>query len=121
MRTTLRLTLVGAVAGAVTLVGAPGALAQEVCAYPFDCPEVIDGGTTDEATEDEAIEDEDTAAGGTTGGGTTSGGTASGGTASGVELPMTGGETLLLGMTGLGALVGGTALVVAGRRRVADA
>jgi len=103
MRTTLRLTLVGAVAGAVTLVGAPGALAQQVCDYPFDCPEVIDGGTTDEATGDE-----DTNAGGGT-------------TASGAQLPMTGGETMLLGMTGIGALVGGTALVVAGRRRVANA
>jgi len=107
MRTTLRLTLVGAVAGAVTLVGAPGAFAQEVCDYPFDCPEVIDGGTTDDATGDTDTD----AGGGTTGGGTT---------ASGAQLPMTGGETLLLGVTGIGALVGGTALVVAGRRRVAD-
>ena len=36
-------------------------------------------------------------------------------------LPLTGGELVLLSTVGIGALVGGTALVVAGRRKAAPA
>lgn len=138
MRTTVRLSLAGAVAGAFCLVAAPAALAQEapaVCGYPFDCPEVIGGDTTDEATGDQPVVDRpaaeqpaaeqptaDAGAGGVTiVGGDTSAATASPTTvSSGAVLPFTGGETLLVGVAGIGLLMGGTAFVVAGRRRVAS-
>ena len=56
--------------------------------------------------------------GGGTGGGTT-GATGSGGSATATtgDLPFTGGEVVLMTVVGLGAVAGGTALVVAGRRR----
>ena len=56
--------------------------------------------------------------GGGTGGGTT-GTTGSGGSATATtgDLPFTGGEVVLMTVVGLGAVAGGTALVVAGRRR----
>ena len=54
--------------------------------------------------------------------GTVSGTTVSGRSSSGAApatLPFTGGETVLLGLAGLGAVAAGTALVVVGRRRTA--
>ena len=56
--------------------------------------------------------------GGGTGGGTT-GATGSGGSATATtgDLPFTGGEVVLMTVVGLGAVAGGTALGVAGRRR----
>ena len=53
------------------------------------------------------------------------GGGAGGGGGTAVDrpatLPLTGGELVLLSTVGIGALVGGTALVVAGRRKAAPA
>ncbi len=121
MRNTLRLGVVGVLMGASAVLGTSTAVAQEACEYPFDCPEVIDGETTDGAVADPSPAPGGTSTGGTTdvdAGGTTATG---GGAGSGSQLPLTGGEAMLLGVTGLGALAGGTALVVAGRRRVADA
>lgn len=46
---------------------------------------------------------------------------ARGGSSSPATLPFTGGEIVLLSTLGLGALAGGTALVLAGRRRTAPA
>lgn len=51
---------------------------------------------------------------GSSGGGATAGG-------GGGSLPVTGGELVLLSTVGVGALVGGTALVLAGRRKAAPA
>jgi hypothetical protein len=52
-----------------------------------------------------------------TGGGTNAGTVVNTGAGSGTTLPFTGAELLLLGVVGVGALGGGTAMVVAGRRR----
>lgn len=43
--------------------------------------------------------------------------TGTGGAATEGDLPFTGGEAVMIGLLGVGALAGGTALVVAGRRR----
>lgn len=48
------------------------------------------------------------------------GGGGSGGGGGGDELPFTGGEAVLVGVLGLGALTGGAFLVIAGRRRATD-
>lgn len=50
-------------------------------------------------------------------GGTTTGGTSGGTATTPSTLPFTGGELVLMTAIGAGALAGGTALVVAGRRR----
>lgn len=52
-----------------------------------------------------------------TGTGTGAGTVVSTGAGAGTTLPFTGAELLLLGVVGVGALGGGTAMVVAGRRR----
>ncbi len=112
MRNVIRLSLAGAVVGAVSVIGVPAALAQTAaeCAYPFDNCDDFGGGTVDGATGD-----------GGAGGDVAGGGTLDAAPARGGALPFTGGETVLLGATGLGALAGGAALVIAGRRRVASA
>ena len=98
MRTTTRLTIVIAAVGGGVLLGVPSALAESPpCAYPFDCPAPPGGGTTTSV-----------------GGGSTGAGAAD-------VLPFTGGELVLLSATGAGALAAGAALVVAGRRRTAQA
>lgn len=60
-----------------------------------------------------------TTGGGTAGGGTTAGGTTGGTATSPSTLPFTGGELVLMTAIGAGALAGGTALVLAGRRKAA--
>lgn len=92
------------VMGAVSLVGAPGALAQAACpagqvssTYSQTCVlsgAVVQGDTADRAT-------------------TTSNTTP----VRPAALPFTGGELVLAAATGIAALGAGTALVVAGRRR----
>lgn len=68
------------------------------------------GGNTDTPGEDNGT--------GTSTGGTNAGGTSTGGTSSSPStLPFTGGELVLMTALGAGALAGGTALVIAGRRR----
>lgn len=87
-------------------------------------PAVLDGGTGGADTESGGAE-----TGGTDGGAGTdgenggTGGPGRAGTATTPEtpatLPFTGGELVLMTAAGLGALAGGTALVVAGRRKAA--
>ena len=104
---------VALVSGAFVVTLATPALA--VCdSYSGACPEGAGDGTTVSGTTD------GTGAGGTNVGGTTEGaGTGGSGTtvSNGGKLPVTGGELVLLSAVGIGALVGGTALVLAGRRR----
>ena len=101
MRTTTRVTLAAAAVGASFAFMTPAAFAQAACEYPFDCPTGGGGG----------------AGGGGAGGGAVAGPTGGGGSA----LPVTGGELVLMTTAGAGALVAGTVLVVAGRRRGAKA
>lgn len=102
MRKTARVSLAAMAVGASFAFSTPSAFAQAACEYPFDCPTGGGGGL-----------DGTTGGAGTAGGGSTVGG--------GSALPVTGGELVLLTMTGAGALAAGTALVVAGRRRGATA
>lgn len=93
-------------AGALGLAS-PAAAQTAVCdAYSTTCPTPAPDGDGDGST--------DTDGGG--GGGTSIDGNG-GGTARPATLPFTGGEVVLLSAVGVGALVGGTALVVAGRRK----
>lgn len=97
--------------------------AQAVCdAYSGGCPSTPPtagpgtdiGGETEEPGS--GTETPGTSNGGASGG--ASGGAGSGGTTSNPStLPFTGGELVLMTAIGAGALAGGTALVVAGRRR----
>ena len=115
----LAATGVLATSGLLVLGGAAPALA--VCdAYSQGCPSVppTGGGSgVDVGGQDGGAG----TGGGSTGGGSTdagSGGAGGGGTAeSPSTLPFTGGELVLLTAVGVGALAGGTALVVAGRRK----
>lgn len=126
MRNSLRVALVAPVMGMAVMTGASSASAVEACEYPFDCVP-IEGNPTDEAvgapapvptdtspdasTPDDAVKEPISVSAVSTGPGSPSG----------TQLPVTGGEAVLLAMTGLGAVVGGTAFVVAGRRRAASA
>ncbi len=104
MRTSLRLTTGAAVLGVASLVGAPAALAQTTT-----CDAYSEGCDTTGVLPDSEDQDDDTA------GVAVSSGNRGSGTPS--SLPRTGGETVLLGLAGAGALAAGTVLVVAGRRR----
>lgn len=93
--------------------------ALAVCdAYSGGCPSpAVDGQELDGGDQTPSTGG-DTDSSGTDGGGS---GTNGGGSADGrpSTLPFTGGELVLLSAVGIGALVGGTALVVAGRRKAA--
>ena len=83
--------------------------ALAVCdAYSGNCPPPAGEG-------DGSLDGDGNGAG--SGAGSGAGGTVS----SGGKLPVTGGELVLLSTVGVGALVGGTALVLAGRRKAAGA
>lgn len=118
MRRTARLVTGAAVLGVVGITGAPAALAQTVdCAvYPDAC------------VRSEVIGDSTTRGGGAAGGGapekagvdaqgTGVAGTVSSRGSTPSTLPFTGGESVLLGLAGAGAVAAGTVLVVAARRR----
>jgi hypothetical protein len=92
----LRLLVAGGVAAAVMLPGA--AMAQDVGAY---------GGG-------------DNHPGGSSGGPGSSETGSTGTTSPGGSLPFTGGDVVGLALIGAGALVGGTALVKSGRKKVAE-
>lgn len=100
--------------GSWLLVGAAPALA--VCdAYSGGCPSTppttgVGGGGTDIGGDTEQP-------GSGSGNEGTAGGPGGGTTSNGGTLPFTGGELVLMSAIGVGTLAGGTALVVAGRRR----
>ena len=100
MRTRLASALAAGTLAGMTLVSAAPALAAE---EPYSGGGSGSGGTVGSGS--------GSGAGGGAGSGT------SGGAGSGGALPFTGGELVLGGLAGLGLLAGGTALVVAGRRR----
>ncbi len=102
MRRTARLATGAVVLGVVGFAGVPAASAQEVAceAYARTCTPI--GGVQDEQVNQGA---------GNQGAGTVSGRTTPN------TLPFTGGDIVLLSLLGAGTLAGGTALVVAGRRR----
>jgi hypothetical protein len=107
MRRTARLATGVAVLGVVGFVGAPAAIAQTATcnSYSGTCVEsdVINRGAASDAGSDR----------------NSSGvsGTVSGRSSTPASLPFTGGEVLLLGFVGAGALAAGTVLVAATRRR----
>ena len=94
-----------ATCGLATGVTASSAQAATCDAYSGTCTGPTGGGGG-ESTDDD-------------GGATINGGTS--GAANGATLPFTGGELVLLTAVGAGALAGGTALVVAGRRKSSPA
>ena len=101
MRTTARLVAAATTVTAVSLLGAPAAMAQEspACAYPFDCrPPVIDL----DLTKFEAPPAQDPPVGRPQ---------------TPTQLPFTGGEVVLIALAGGTAIAGGAALVAVGRRR----
>jgi len=105
----MRFAVGAATIAAVTTLGAPSALA--VCdAYSGAC--VRDDTRVLPTT---VLPPEQSAA--VSGPGAVSGAATTTGPSAPSTLPFTGGEALLIGVLGAGALVGGTALVVAGRRR----
>lgn len=111
------LAAAGAVAaGGVLFLSSP-ALAVVCDAYSGGCPPTPPGGA---ATPIDGS-DQDPGSGEAPDGGTANPGggtsTPSGGTSNPSTLPFTGGELILMTAIGAGALAGGTALVVAGRRR----
>lgn len=79
---------------------------------PSPTPSPIDGGDGGAGTGSDTGGDQGGAGTGSSTGGTTSNPS---------TLPFTGGEIVLLTALGAGALAGGTALVIAGRRRADDA
>lgn len=99
MRRTARLATGAVVLGVVGFAGVPAASAQVVVcdSYPDRCPVLPGEGFNQGA--------------GNQGAGTVSG------RATPNTLPFTGGDIVLLSLLGAGTLAGGTALVVAGRRR----
>lgn len=118
MRRVTHLLTGAALAGGISLVGAPAALAQEAVAcdaYAGTCPVVLG----------ETLTRSEGGAGGTTSSPSTTTGTEVRGAVAGTTanrtspatLPFTGGDILLLSLLGAAAVGGGTALVVASRRR----
>lgn len=108
MRRTARLATGVAVCGIVGSVGAPTAFAQTV----EQCSVYAEACVESEVIENKQVSDDGAVAESSQGSGTVSNNSSTPAT-----LPFTGGEVLLLGLVGAGALAGGTALVVAGRRR----
>jgi hypothetical protein len=104
MRRTARLATGVAVLGVVGFVGAPAAIAQTAnCAiYADACVESV-------VINDRAAVSDRKSSGVS--------GTVSGRGSTPASLPFTGGEVLLLGLVGAGAIAAGTALVAATRRR----
>lgn len=117
MRTAhLLLAAVAAAPLSVALV-LPAAAQSAVCdAYSGGCPSPGQTSFPDGEGEGDGV-----ATTGQGGAGTANGGAPGGGSARGTTLPFTGGETVLMALLGSGALAGGTALVLAGRRRTASA
>ena len=110
MRTTSRLAVSAAVLGGAMLFAAPAsAQTATPCPYPFDaCPTTPAPSPSRTPGGGGGGEVETPISGG--GGGTAV-------TDNRSNLPFTGGEITLLALAGTAALGGGTALVVAGRRR----
>ncbi len=99
MRRTARVATGAIVLGVVTFAGAPAAVAADVVAcdsYGRTCTPIKGNPLTGGSTGDRAV---------------------SGRTTTPNTLPFTGGDIVLLSVLGAGTLAGGTALVVAGRRR----
>lgn len=121
------LAVSGVLAGAVSLALAAASPAAAVCdSYSGNCPSTPPGagaGNTDIGGTDDTPATNDTADSDTGDSGTEDTGTAvnrrstPSTPSTPATLPFTGGEIVLLTALGAGALAGGTALVVAGRRK----
>jgi hypothetical protein len=131
VRSLSTLVLLGGTALALSFASPAAAVCD---AYSGGCPSTppgagggdVDLGGTDQNPATGGTDTGGTDTGGTDTGGTDTGGTtqnpATGGTAQNPStLPFTGGELVLLTGLGLGAVAGGTALVVAGRRKSSPA
>ncbi len=119
MRRTARLATGVAVLGVVGFVGAPAAIAQTATcnSYSGTCVEsdVINRGAASGAGSDRNSSGVSGAGSDRNSSGVS--GTVSGRSSTPASLPFTGGEVLLLGFVGAGALAAGTVLVAATRRR----
>ena len=108
MRRTARLATGVAVLGVVGFVGAPAAIAQTANCNSYSDTCVKSVVINNRGAVPGAVSDRNSSGGS---------GTVSRRSSTPASLPVTGGEVLLLGLVGAGAVAAGTVLVVATRRR----